>query len=83
MGQTVVLTTHILKHFFIDKNAMLGLFYIFFLHLFRVFGIRLGTMMFAFIIIVGQLVFAFGGFLDRLWVMEVSLFLIFFDHIIK
>ena len=47
------------------------------------FGIRLGTMMFAFIIIVGQLVIAFGGFLDRLWVMEVSLFLILFNHIIE
>lgn len=40
----------------------------------RVFGIRLGTMLFAFIIIIGQLVFAFGGFLDRLWVMELGRF---------
>eukprot|EP00088_Acartia_fossae_P043034 TRINITY_DN4526_c0_g1_i11.p1 TRINITY_DN4526_c0_g1~~TRINITY_DN4526_c0_g1_i11.p1 ORF type:complete len:594 (+),score=70.30 TRINITY_DN4526_c0_g1_i11:122-1903(+) len=40
----------------------------------RVFGIRLGTMLFAFIIILGQLMFAFGGFLDRLWVMELGRF---------
>jgi len=39
-----------------------------------VFGIRLGTMLFAFIIILGQIIFAFGGFLDRLWVMEVGRF---------
>jgi len=40
----------------------------------RVFGIRLGTMLFAFIIIIGQLVFSLGGFLDRLWVMEIGRF---------
>ena len=31
-------------------------------------------MLFAFIIILGQLVFALGGFLNRLWVMEVGRF---------
>jgi len=41
----------------------------------RVFGIRLGTMLFAFIIIIGQLVFSLGGFLDRLWVMEIGRFI--------
>jgi len=41
----------------------------------RVFGIRLGTMLFAFIIILGQIVFSLGGFLDRLWVMEVGRFI--------
>ena len=41
---------------------------------FRVFGIRLGTMLFAFIIIFGQIIFSMGGFLDRLWVMEVGRF---------
>jgi len=40
-----------------------------------VFGIRLGTMLFAFIIIAGQLVFSFGAFLDRLWVMELGRFI--------
>ncbi|XP_023333048.1 major facilitator superfamily domain-containing protein 1 isoform X2 [Eurytemora carolleeae] len=40
----------------------------------RVFGIRLGTMLFAFIIIFGQIIFSMGGFLDRLWVMEVGRF---------
>ena len=52
------------------KNAYLN-FYI----SFRVFGIRLGTMLFAFIIILGQIVFSLGGFLDRLWVMEVGRFI--------
>ncbi|MFN9910259.1 MAG: hypothetical protein ACK56F_29805, partial [bacterium] len=40
----------------------------------RVFGIRLGTMLFAFIIVLGQLLFSMGGFFDRLWVMELGRF---------
>ena len=31
-------------------------------------------MLFAFIIILGQIIFSMGGFLDRLWVMEVGRF---------
>jgi len=40
----------------------------------RVLGIRFGTMLFAFIICVGQAVFSLGGFLDQLWVMEIGRF---------
>merc|ERR1719384_1411568 len=40
----------------------------------RVLGIRLGTMVFAFIICMGQGIFALGGFMDRLWVMEIGRF---------
>ena len=38
----------------------------------RVLGIRFGTMVFAFIICIGQAIFSLGGFLDRLWVMEIG-----------
>ena len=38
----------------------------------RVLGIRLGTMVFAFIICIGQGIFALGGFMDRLWLMELG-----------
>ena len=38
----------------------------------RVLGIRFGTICFAFIICIGQGVFALGGFMDRLWVMEIG-----------
>ena len=38
----------------------------------RVLGIRFGTMCFAFIICIGQAIFSLGGFLDRLWVMEIG-----------
>jgi MFS family permease len=40
----------------------------------RVLGIRFGTMLFAFIICIGQAIFSLGGFLDRLWVMEIGRF---------
>lgn len=40
----------------------------------RVLGIRFGTMCFALIIVMGQALFAFGGFLDKLWVMEIGRF---------
>ena len=40
----------------------------------RVLGIRFGTICFAFIIVIGQIIFALGGFLDRLWVMEIGRF---------
>ena len=40
----------------------------------RVLGIRLGTMVFALFIVIGQIIFAFGGFLDQLWVMEIGRF---------
>jgi len=40
----------------------------------RVLGIRLGTMVFAFIICIGQGIFALGGFMDRLWLMELGRF---------
>jgi len=40
----------------------------------RVLGIRFGTMVFAFIICIGQAIFSLGGFLDRLWVMEIGRF---------
>jgi hypothetical protein len=43
-------------------------------YFFRIFGIRLGTMLFAFIIILGQLLFSLGGFFDRLWIMELGRF---------
>lgn len=38
----------------------------------RVLGIRFGTMVFAFIIVIGQGIFSFGAFVDRLWLMEVG-----------
>ena len=38
----------------------------------RVLGIRLGTMVFAFIICIGQGIFALGWFMDRLWMMELG-----------
>jgi len=40
----------------------------------RVLGIRFGTMLFALIIVMGQGIFSLGGFLDRLWVMEIGRF---------
>jgi len=41
----------------------------------RVFGIRLGTIIYLFILLVGQLLFAFGGFLGAYWVMIVGRFI--------
>merc|ERR1719220_1304931 len=40
----------------------------------RVLGIRFGTMVFALFIVIGQVIFAMGGLLDRLWVMEIGRF---------
>ena len=40
----------------------------------RVLGIRFGTMVFALFIVIGQIIFALGGFLDALWVMEIGRF---------
>ncbi len=38
----------------------------------NVFGIRLGTIIFACIIVIGQIVFAMGGFYYSYWMMEVG-----------
>lgn len=40
----------------------------------RVLGIRFGTMVFALFIVIGQVIFALGGFVDQLWVMEIGRF---------
>ncbi|XP_050044587.1 lysosomal dipeptide transporter MFSD1-like isoform X1 [Dermacentor andersoni] len=41
----------------------------------RVFGIRLGAFLFSFIIIVGQIVFAMGAFVNRFWLMQLGRFI--------
>ncbi|KAK8788969.1 hypothetical protein V5799_021255, partial [Amblyomma americanum] len=41
----------------------------------RVFGIRLGAFIFSFIIIVGQVVFAMGAFVNRFWLMQFGRFI--------
>ncbi|CAB3386415.1 Hypothetical predicted protein [Cloeon dipterum] len=41
----------------------------------RVFGIRLGTVIYAFLVVVGQLVFALGGYLGKFWLMVVGRFI--------
>ncbi|RWS31064.1 major facilitator superfamily domain-containing protein 1-like isoform X3, partial [Leptotrombidium deliense] len=41
----------------------------------RVFGIRLGAVVFASIVLAGQLVFAFGGIVNRFWVMQLGRFI--------
>ncbi|XP_064455150.1 major facilitator superfamily domain-containing protein 1-like [Ornithodoros turicata] len=40
----------------------------------RVFGIRLGAIIFSSIIIVGQVIFAFGGIVNRFWLMQLGRF---------
>jgi len=40
----------------------------------RVLGIRLGTVVFACFIVIGQVIFALGGFANRLWIMEIGRF---------
>jgi len=40
----------------------------------RVLGTRFGTICFAFIIVIGQAIFALGGFVNELWVMEIGRF---------
>jgi len=40
----------------------------------RVLGIRLGTVVCAFIIVIGQGIVAVGGFLDSLWIMQIGRF---------
>ncbi|XP_056139320.1 major facilitator superfamily domain-containing protein 1 [Lampris incognitus] len=40
----------------------------------RVFGIRLGTIIFSLFVCVGQVIFATGALLDRFWLMEVGRF---------
>ena len=40
----------------------------------RVLGIRFGTMVFALFIVIGQIIFALGGFADQLWIMEIGRF---------
>ncbi|XP_063696106.1 major facilitator superfamily domain-containing protein 1-like isoform X1 [Culicoides brevitarsis] len=41
----------------------------------RVFGIRLGTIIYMFILMVGQLVFAIGGLIDAFWLMVLGRFI--------
>lgn len=41
----------------------------------RVFGIRLGAVIFSFIILLGQLVFALGATVNKFWLMEVGRFI--------
>jgi len=40
----------------------------------RVLGIRFGTIVFAFIIVIGQVVVSIGGFFDSLWIMQIGRF---------
>lgn len=41
----------------------------FFLNIYSVFGIRLGTIIYALLVVVGQILFASGAYLNNLWVM--------------
>ncbi|XP_035233242.1 major facilitator superfamily domain-containing protein 1-like [Stegodyphus dumicola] len=41
----------------------------------RIFGIRLGAIIFSLIILVGQLVFALGAMIDKFWLMELGRFI--------
>ena len=41
----------------------------------RLFGIRLGAIIFSFFILAGQLVFAFGAFANRFWLMNLGRFM--------
>lgn len=41
----------------------------------RVFGIRLGTVIYMFILLIGQLIFAFGGILNLFWLMILGRFI--------
>ena len=41
----------------------------------RVFGIRIGTIIFSALICVGQFVFALGGIVNKFWVMIVGRFI--------
>lgn len=40
----------------------------------RVFGIRIGAILFAAIVLIGQLIFAAGAFCNKFWVMDVGRF---------
>jgi hypothetical protein len=40
-----------------------------------VFGIRLGTIIFCVLLLIGQVIFALGGFLDKFWLMLVGRFI--------
>ena len=42
--------------------------------LYSVFGVRLGTVIFATFILLGQILLSIGGFLDSLWFMDLSRF---------
>lgn len=41
----------------------------------RVFGIRLGTIIYMLIVLLGQLIFAAGGFMGKFWIMIVGRFI--------
>ena len=41
----------------------------------RLFGIRLGAIIFSSFILLGQLVFALGAFVDRFWLMNLGRFM--------
>nr|CAD7443321.1 unnamed protein product [Timema bartmani] len=41
----------------------------------RVFGIRLGTVIYATIVVIGQLIFALGGYLNTFWLMVMGRFI--------
>jgi len=41
----------------------------------RVFGIRFGTTLYSILVVIGQLVFALGGVLDKFWLMVVGRFI--------
>lgn len=45
------------------------------LFLFSVFGIRFGTILYMFILMIGQLIVAFGGILDAFWMMILGRFI--------
>lgn len=41
----------------------------------RVFGIRMGTIIYMFILLIGQLIFASGALMDAFWMMVVGRFI--------
>ena len=42
--------------------------------IFRVFGMQLGTIIFATTVLLGQIIFALGGIFNKFWLMEVGRF---------
>jgi hypothetical protein len=71
----ITLSLNPLKINLVDVNFILQVLFANNHYNFRVFGIRFGTTLYSILVVIGQLVFALGGVLDKFWLMVVGRFI--------